>query len=459
MQDSLHKCPDTDEDTFTVALSGDVMLTRRVSECREPAFLKLVQALRDADATCVNLETCVRWWEEGTPSITTGTPMTTTPDLLSELRWLGVDVVTCANNHVYDYGENGVLAMLRHLRDAGIPQAGCGRNLYEARLPAYAETARGRVGFVAMTSTFRPWNAASNSRGEVAGRPGVNPLRHTAQHHVDSDCFDALLRMSRGLGFAKEQERARTHFFSDKEIGCETTDVMTLFGQTICRSDRFETLTETPEAELDAQRRWIAEARGQCDILVVSLHTHEFAGRSLKKESLKVNLSEPADFIRQAAHAAIDAGADIVAGHGSHTALGVEIYKGRPIFYSLGGLIFQNETLPFVPAEAYERFDLGPDATPSNLFDARTKHDTKGFPAYAGYWECFVPVCHFKQGQLASIDIIPTDLGYGQPRHRRGRAMWADGAQAAKILSRVAALSKDLGPRVEISGGVGRIEL
>ena len=165
------------------------------------------------------------------------------------------------------------------------------------------------------------------------------------------------------------------------------------------------------------------------------------------------------EYMREIAHAAIDAGADIVAGHGSHTALGVEIYKGRTIFYSLGGLIFQNETLPFVPAEAYERFDLGPDATPSNLFDARTKHDTKGFPAYAGYWECFVPVCHFKQGQLASIDIIPTDLGYGQPRHRRGRAMWADGAQAAKILSRVTALSKDLGTRVEISGGVGRIEL
>ena len=444
---------------FSLALSGDVMLTRRVSRNAQAAFLRLVEELRAADATFANLETCVRWWDEGTPSITTGTPMTTTPDLLDELKWLGIDFVSCANNHLYDYGENGVVANQRHLREAGIPQAGSGRNLYEARLPAYCETARGRVGLVAMTSTFRPWNAASASRGEVAGRPGINPLRHKVVHRVDQSVFDALTRMSQELGLSKEKERAKTHFFSDKEVSTDTQQVLTLFGQTFQRADDFSIETELSDKDIAPHLRSISEARRQCDYLVVSLHTHEFSPRSLKRESLKVNLSEPADFIRKMARAAIDAGADAIAGHGSHTALGIEIYKGKPIFYSLGGLVFQNETLPYVPAEAYERFDLGPDATPSDLFDARTNNETKGFPAYAGYWECFVPVCSFSEGRLTEIRIIPTDLGFGRARHQRGHAEWAEGDLARKILTRVAALSEPFGTKLEIDGDVGRIRL
>ena len=80
-------------------------------------------------------------------------------------------------------------------------------------------------------------------------------------------------------------------------------------------------------------------------------------------------LSEPSDFARAFARAAIDAGADIFVGHGSHTPLGIELYKGRPIFYSVGNLIMQNETLPFFPAIAYERFGLGHDATPADFQD------------------------------------------------------------------------------------------
>ena len=98
-------------DSFSLALSGDVMLTRPVSRHVEPEFLRLVDVLRAADATFVNLETCVRWWDEGTPSITTGTPMTTTPDLLDELKWLGVDMVSSE-------GEAGVMSNLTRKAEA-----------------------------------------------------------------------------------------------------------------------------------------------------------------------------------------------------------------------------------------------------------------------------------------------------------------------------------------------------
>ena len=52
----------------------------------------------------------------------------------------------------------------------------------------------------------------------------------------------------------------------------------------------------------------------------------------------------PADFIPIFARAVIDAGADVFVGHGPHVLRGIEIYKGKPIFYSLSNFIFQNET-------------------------------------------------------------------------------------------------------------------
>lgn len=442
---------------FTLALGGDFMLTQRISVYEEPGYLAIVEALRGADAAFVNLETTVRHWDEGSPTITTGTPMTTVPELLGELKWLGIDMVSCANNHAYDYGENGVLATLRHLGAAGIPHAGSGRNMAEARMPAYVETKNGRVALVATTTTFRPWNQASNQRADIGGRPGVNPLGFKTTYTVDDATFATLRAMNVELGFAKEQERARKHFYSDKEVGSDSAEETKVFGQRVVKGRGFSVTTKANAEDVADNLRWIREARRQADWVVVSVHCHEFNAASLKTATAKVELSELADFVPEFARAAIDAGADAVVGHGSHTALGIEIYQGKPIFYSLGGLLFQNETVPFIPAEAYERFDLPFDATPADLYDGRTAKDTKGFPAYAGYWESFVPVCSYRGGKLAEIRLLPTDLGYGSARYQRGRAVLADKALATKILQRLQRLSDPFGTKIAIKDGIGVI--
>jgi poly-gamma-glutamate synthesis protein (capsule biosynthesis protein) len=89
--------------------------------------LRLREILQSADAAFVNLEGTVHLWDEGTPGITQGTFMTTDPKLLEDLQWLGVNMVSCANNHAFDYGEAGVLANIRHLDHAGIVHAGTGK--------------------------------------------------------------------------------------------------------------------------------------------------------------------------------------------------------------------------------------------------------------------------------------------------------------------------------------------
>ena len=161
------------------------------------------------------------------------------------------------------------------------------------------------------------------------------------------------------------------------------------------------------------------------------------------------------DFARAFARAAIDAGADIFVGHGSHTPLGIELYNGKPIFYSVGNLIMENETLPFFPSEAYLRFGLGAEATPADFLDARTGNGKKGHVADAGYWENLAATCHYRGGQLAEIRIHPLDQGFGRPRGQRGRPVLADATLAARIIERVDKLSRPYGITVENRDGVG----
>ena len=73
-------------------------------------------------------------------------------------------------------------------------------------------------------------------------------------------------------------------------------------------------------------REDIAALRAQADIVVASCHW------GLRKDVLA--------YMREIAHAAIDAGADIVIGHGPHYSLPVEAYRGKPIFYGLGSFSF-----------------------------------------------------------------------------------------------------------------------
>jgi poly-gamma-glutamate synthesis protein (capsule biosynthesis protein) len=93
---------DAEKGNFAIALTGDSMLTRKLSNFTEPAYLKLAQTLRGADACFGNLESTVRAWDEGSPAISRmgrGTFMTTEPALVPEMKLLGLNLLSCANNH------------------------------------------------------------------------------------------------------------------------------------------------------------------------------------------------------------------------------------------------------------------------------------------------------------------------------------------------------------------------
>src|SRR3990172_2258578 len=257
-----------------LALAGDIMLTRKLIPFKEEKFLRLREILRGADAAFANLEGTVHAWDEGTPGITQGTFMTTDPKLLEDLQWLGINMVSCANNHAFDYGEDGVLANLRHL-----------------------DTPNGRVGLIATTATFRPWNQAGEQRPDLRGRPGINPLGFQTRYRLDAAAFEQVKRISRELGFAKSDERARKHFYSDKEIPDAKSAELSLLGNRYLLGEGFSIETQANERDLQDNLRWIREARRQSDWLVVSAHCHEFGGASLLTASTRAAPQENADFV------------------------------------------------------------------------------------------------------------------------------------------------------------------
>ena len=161
------------------------------------------------------------------------------------------------------------------------------------------------------------------------------------------------------------------------------------------------------------------------------------AAASLLTASTRAELEETADFVTKFAHQAIDEGADIFVGHGSHFPMGIEIYKGKPIFYSVGNFVFQNETVGFFPADAYERFDLDLKATPSDFLDARTNGGKKGHPSDPAYWENMFAVCEFNKQKLTASKSTPsTKASADQDRNAAGRARRRRSGQSRDRTSR-----------------------
>lgn len=444
---------------FTVALVGDLMLNSQLRVYDEPQFLNLRGLLQRADTVFGNLETVVRRPDEGSPTLSPGSYTSTHPDLLKELQWLGIALLSCANNHAYDFGETGVLATLAHLEHAGFVFAGLGRNLAAARAPGYLDTRNGRVALVAATTTFFPWSRAGAARPDAQGRPGINPLGFKTIYKVLREDLNVLRNLAVSLGFAKENERKRKHFYSKKEVSEGAETEVQFLEHRFIEAAATAFVRNADPADLASNIRSIYEARRQADWVIASIHSHDFSHPSVIKADRQGELEEPAECVSEFAHAAIDAGADIVAGHGSHTVLGIEIYKGRPIFYGLGNCIFQNETMTTVPADAYERFDLPMDSMPADFFDARTDRDSKGHPAEEVFWRGLIATCCFDGGSLREVKLHPTDAGYGRPRAQRGRPVLAEGEVARSILERIERLSHRFGTVIERRGDVGIIRV
>lgn len=414
--------------------AGDALVSQSLAPHDEPAYLTLLDLIRSADAGFVNLEGVVREAAQGRAQAESGgTWVSIDPEHLDGLAGMGFDLFATAQNHSLDFGQEGLLAMLEHLEMRGLTHAGCGADLALARRPGYRDTAAGRVALVSCSTSFHDWNRAGAARGGMQGRPGLSGLRVKTTLEVDGATFEALRLVDRELQLSAKLTLSVKLGY--KPAAPEGT--LNFEGRTVRRAEKAALLQELHPGDLAQLLSAVREAARQAEWVVFSVHSHEMGdGR----------LEQPTAWLRELARAAIEAGADAVLGHGPHVLRGVELHEGKPILYSLGNFVFQNETQRQQPADFYEAQGLGPEASVADAFDKRAAGG--GFAAHAHYWESVLAELVWELGEFKELRLHPLDLGFGKARSVRGRPVLADPALGRKIIEGVAAMSEGFGARV-----------
>jgi poly-gamma-glutamate capsule biosynthesis protein CapA/YwtB (metallophosphatase superfamily) len=426
--------------TFSLALTGDSIITRRLSVYKEPAFLALIDLIRGADAAFTNLEMLFHDYETYAMNESGGTYMRADPALAKELAWAGFKLVSRANNHTGDYAVDAMRLTTKYVAAAGLVQAGVGESLPEAREPKFLETAKARVALISVASTFTEHSRAGKSRGDIPARPGLNPLRFTTSFVTTADSLAKLREALAEAGIGGGRGGSATG----------AGQSLNVFGTRVVAGDTPGVHTTPNMEDLDEIAAAVRSAARLADYTIVTIHSHEGARTRFV----------PAEFLVTFARAMVDAGADVFVGHGPHVLRGIEIYKGKPILYSLGDFIFQNDTLLRLPSENFEQYRLGAQAQVADFNEGRYGADeSRGFVADALIFESVVAMPRFRGKQLVELALHPISLGFKKPITERGRPLLADAELGKKIIGDLTKLSEPFGTHVEYKNGVGYVKL
>lgn len=426
-----------------VAVTGDSFITQRLPR-NENDLLEIRDFLHDFDVKFTNFEVTVHHFDQFPAATSGGTWAAARPGVVKDLGWLGFNLLACANNHSLDWHHGGLLSTINVLEKEEWVFAGIGRNLAEATQPKYLETKNGRVAMISVTSSFDEWHRAGEQRPDVPGRPGVNPLGHKKVHRISKQYLQILKEIDANSEVnAKRNLNVKEGFWKD-------SNGEYIFGNLYFEEGDTGTSTYMNLADAERMANAIQEASRQADIVFVSLHAHEMKGEEKNK---------PADFLKEFSRFCIDKGAHGVIGHGPHILRGIEIYKKRPIFYSLGDFIFQNDTVEKQPAEFYNLYNLDHRHTTADGMDARSQHGTRGLAANSKVFESVIASFTIEAGNIAEIELTPITLGFEQSRARRGKPRLADEEHGIRILEELNDLSKEFGTIVTIKNGKGYIAL
>jgi hypothetical protein len=261
-------------------LTGDVNLMN-VTDPATP-FRQVAAEFRSAGMVFSNLECCL-YAPPRTHSFH-NEGFYADPDVGAEaLRAAGIEAVGIANN--VNYGDAAIMGSIARLDQAGIPHTGAGANKVAASTPAIIERGGIRYGFLQRSSVYWPTNHEAGVHD-----PGIAVIRaHTA--------------------YQVPMHKTRPEIPPMNRPGIPPIIVTW--------------------ADAESLRKFgedISALRAKTDMVVASCHW------GLGKDTLT--------YMHDIGRAAIDAGADIVIGHGPHYSLAVEVYRGKPIFYGLGSFSF-----------------------------------------------------------------------------------------------------------------------
>ena len=264
---------------LSIILLGDNNFQHR--ENPEEALKYLIPTLQQADFNFLNLEGPFAGGTDDTTK--TDIPHKnwrySNPDQVAAITAAPIDAVGVANNVTYPW--QALMKSLYVLDSVGVKYAGGGKNLEAAHQPVIVEKKGLKVGFMQYAATVFPYNHAA-----AEDQPGIAQIKvHTAYQpppNLDKPGQPPVV------------------------------------------------ITWLDENSKQRMIRDIQSLNEQADIVVVSFHW----GVS--------GTTQPVSYQTDIAQAVIDAGADVVFGHGPHRYQKIEVYQGKPIFYSLGQAAFDD---------------------------------------------------------------------------------------------------------------------
>lgn len=427
---------------FTLASVGDVIIVRPASQSTDPGVQGAIRILKDADVGFGNFESLIR--DENKFVGPLGGSMTGTKEVAADLKAMGFKLMNRAGNHLVDSGVEGLFETTRLMEDAGLVYAGVGRNLNEARAPRFVETPKGRIGLVGMYSETGGQSrlAASYQTGITGGRPGLNAVNVTRAVTISADEMAALKKIKAST-YAHRLEYSN----AVQEPTAEAPDQVDLFGEVFKTGTKPGELRYTMNrSDLQDNLKSIKNGKEYADFMIATIHAHQSA--TLLQPFLFEE--EPPDFLISLAHQSIDAGADAFVGHGPHTLRGIEIYKGKPIFYDLG--------------EFFREWDWSCDCNVSPNGDVtQAESVVRGLEARGVVepinYESAIAVSRFDKGQLQEVRIYPIWARQDAPLSKRGLPMPAPPAIAQRILQRLQKLSAPFGTQIAVENNVGVIRV
>ncbi len=259
----------------TMLLAGDVFVQRADPESM---YVNVASYTRQADILFANLESSLTDVGVKGGGMKEG-GFRSEERMLAAYQAAGFNVFGQANNHSMDYGLDGLYRCIEVLDKAGIAHTGAGRDAFEARKPAIVERHGTRVAFLSYTCNFHPMWKATEQRG------GINTVRV-------STAYEPISRLEEYPG-----------------------------AHPIIR-------TTVDPKDLSALLENIRDAKAGADVLVLSCHWGIGSGIG--------GIGQLVGYEPTIAHAAIDAGADVIIGAHAHMTEPVEVYRGKPVFYGMG---------------------------------------------------------------------------------------------------------------------------
>lgn len=220
--------------------------------------------------------------ERGSPMPQARLAMRVSPSVAASILEAGFDVVSIAGNHAMDWGIDGLHDTVASLADQSLEVVGAGEDLATAKRSVTVSVGSHRVAVLAFNSILPMGYQAELDRA------GCAPLRaFTHYEQIEHD---------------QPGTPARVHSFVNRD-------------------------------DLKGLIAAIANAKSVADFVVLSLHW-----------GIHFVPNTVAQYQRELAHAAIEAGADVVIGHHPHILKGIEVYKSKVIFYSLGNFAIDPPT-------------------------------------------------------------------------------------------------------------------